>query len=266
MLEPTARLFSRTVATSLSNLKVKAPSDDLFNDDVNTEQLNWSPRYCVVTATGSDGLGVVNRLMKAFDACEGQLQESRMTILGRDFSVSAMVLIPDFHTADDLHKQVTTFLPNFTIGVRETQSSPFFRVPTMFFDLTAQGADSPGAVTALTKLLAAHKIAIRDLATDMSSAPFSGYRLLTLRSLIAIPRICQFEALHADIERFEEDFGFDISLEVAGADKKAESEAAEEELRKNDGSKPIDDDASDRQMDATSSQSVSRKKYTDVTN
>jgi hypothetical protein len=44
-------------------------------------------RSLVITASGRDRLGVVNDLAKALEASHGNIEESRMTVLGDDFSM-----------------------------------------------------------------------------------------------------------------------------------------------------------------------------------
>jgi hypothetical protein len=46
-----------------------------------------APRSLVITASGRDRLGVVNDLAKALEASQGNIEESRMTVLGNDFSM-----------------------------------------------------------------------------------------------------------------------------------------------------------------------------------
>lgn len=121
----------------------------------------------------------------------GNIEESRMTILGNDFAVILLVSIPQSHTTDYITSKLQETFPEFIITSRSTIASQnaagiYHNQPVKILRLTLEGPDQPGVVRALTDLLFKYGASIRDLDTDTSSAPFAGYRIFSMKAIIGM--------------------------------------------------------------------------------
>ena len=96
-------------------------------------------RSLVITASGRDRLGVVNDLAKALEASHGNIEESRMTVLGDDFSMVTasekstatvarvlyvchlqivLATFPDAGKSSNIESTLKAAFPDFTIATR----------------------------------------------------------------------------------------------------------------------------------------------------
>ena len=110
-----------------------------------------------------------------------------MTILGNDFAIILRVTVPESQTADKIAELVRTAFPEFVVSARATTTHPIFTSPVRIFSVAVEGPDQPGIVQILTKMFLDHKGSVRDLDTDTSSAPFAGYKIFSLKSVVALP-------------------------------------------------------------------------------
>lgn len=110
-----------------------------------------------------------------------------MTILGNDFAIILRVTVPETQTADKIAELVRGAFPEFVVSARATTTHPIFTSPVRIFSVAVEGPDQPGIVQILTKMFLDHKGSVRDLDTDTSSAPFAGYKIFSLKSVVALP-------------------------------------------------------------------------------
>jgi len=67
-------------------------------------------------------------------------------------------------------------------------------------------------VYSLAKILRLHHISIRDLDTDTSSAPFAGYQIFTLKTIVAIPLQVDWQVLNSEMTEYENQFGVQVAV------------------------------------------------------
>jgi glycine cleavage system regulatory protein len=159
------------------------------------------------------------------------IEESRMTCLGSDFAVILRITAPSAVTLAELTTSLQRLLPSFLIAARPTSvaSPAAFPSPVHILNISIEGPDQPGVVAAFTSSLSpASGCSVRDLDTDTSSAPFAGYRVFSLRCVVAVPMGGGGrEEVMRGLKDFEETWGFDVIIdeeEAEGADA-AEGEA-----------------------------------------
>jgi len=186
------------------------------------------PRSIVLTASGPDRAGIVAELARAVTQHNGNVEESRMTILGNDFALLLRITVPKDVTPDMLQKEVQTTFPEYMVSARDTSSAPpNFTHPVRIFSVTVEGPDQPGIVAVLSKLFVEHKASVRDLDTDSSSAPFAGYKIFSLKAIIAMPTTADFPSFEESLHKFEDTYGFDVDINE-GMNEEMEEEFGQE--------------------------------------
>lgn len=180
-----------------------------FNTPVSTSPRTY--RSVVLTAAGPDRPGIVNELAKTLH--DGNIEESRMTILGTDFALIVLVTIPQTITAAALRDRVAAKFSDFAVSARDTSTEQDVSLPGRVWQLLLEGPDQPGVISELTKVLVDHGANIRDLEMDTASAPFAGYKMFHLKAIINTPKQTNLESLETALTQFEQDWGVDLSLD-----------------------------------------------------
>ena len=184
----------------------------------------------VVTTAGPDRPGIVHSIASQVHSLGCNIEESRMTCLGTDFAVILRVSTPPSVTLDGLTSSLQRlFGSSFIVSARPTSPIPPLPPPSHILNVSIEGPDQPGVVKAFTAVFARVGAAVRDLDTDTSSAPFAGYRVFSLRCVVAVPmEEGMMERVRKGLEEFEEKWGFDVVVDEEGdeADEGEEGEDA----------------------------------------
>lgn len=184
----------------------------------------------VLTAAGPDRPGIVHDVCSTLAAqAQANIEESRMTILGNDFAIILRVTVPETHSASKVAELMQKAFPDFVVSGRSTTTHPIFTSPVRIFSVAVEGPDQPGIVQILTNLFLEHKGSIRDLDTDTSNAPFAGYKIFSLKSVVALPINADFASFEASLHKFEDEFGFDVDVNEGMND------TTEDEQQREDG-------------------------------
>ncbi len=127
-----------------------------------------------------------------------------MTVLGGDFTVISLLSVPMSTSPAQVATAVSSTFPDFTVAARQTSAVPKQPEPAKVLGLDLEGPDQSGIVKSLADILYKYNVSIKDLVTDTSSAPFIGYNIFALKSIIAVPFKTDFAAFEADLQQFEE--------------------------------------------------------------
>ena len=183
----------------------------------------------VVTTAGPDRPGLVHSIAGHLHSLGANIEESRMTCLGTDFAVLLRISAPSSLALEQLTSSLQDLFPNFLVQARATSPIPPLPPPCHILNVSIEGPDQPGVVRAFTGVFARHGVTVRDLDTDTSSAPFAGYRVFSLRCVVAVPmEEGVMEKVRAGLEEFEEKWGFDVVVDEEGEDEGEEGEGGEE--------------------------------------
>ena len=141
-----------------------------------------------------------------------------MTVLGGDFAVILRITAPASVSVDRITSSLSKLFPSFLVAARPTSHSPPLPSPSHILTISIEGPDQPGVVAAFTAALtSAHPtLSIRDLDTDTSSAPFAGYKVFSLRCVVAVSGEVGRDGVRDKLVEFEDKWGFDVVIEEDG--------------------------------------------------
>lgn len=166
----------------------------------------------MVTALGSDRVGIVDDISQILLEFECNIEESRMTLLGGEFAMMLLV-----SGATDKIVALAGALPDraeplglefFVKETREVRSTGD-GIP---YQLDCVSLDTPGIVHVVTGLLRERGISIDDLETETTGAPFTGAPLFRMRVTCIVPRSVSVGKLRAELQEIAESHDLDISL------------------------------------------------------
>ncbi|MBS2007517.1 MAG: glycine cleavage system protein R [Cyanobacteria bacterium SZAS TMP-1] len=167
----------------------------------------------LVTAIGEDRPGIVAKLTEIVAKHGGNLEASRMALLGGEFAAISLVTVPaakmkELETAlGALSKEGLTVICKETTGV----SSERFAGHS-FYKIALTGADHEGIVHKISAHLRDLNINFQSVDTDVTNAPVTGTPLFTLHATIAVPASISYEALSRDLATLADEEAVDIDL------------------------------------------------------
>ena len=168
--------------------------------------------YAVISAVGADRVGIVDDLSGIVAEAGGNIEESKMAVLGGEFAVIMLVSIE----AKALDSMVAG-----TAGIEASLGLKFGIKPTRAATSMAQGRpysletvslDGRGIVHSVSAVLRRHGINIEDLETSTDSAPLTGASLFRMNANIVLGSGVSVLALRHELELLQVDQDLDISL------------------------------------------------------
>lgn len=173
-------------------------------------------RYVVLTAVGPDRPGLVNELSTLIRDAGGNIEDSRMAILGGEFAV--ILLISGPASAIERVREIGVHVEG-KLGLRciLKDTSPVYPLSDyLLYHLEVSGADRPGIVQAIAAILAGHGINIASLESQLSYAPFSATPMFVLEATLQVPSKTVLAELRSDLVTTCEEENLDFRLEPAG--------------------------------------------------
>ncbi len=166
-----------------------------------------SKSVIAVTVLGDDRPGIVSEVTGALASIGGNLEDSTMTLLRGHFAM--VVLVRTAASTADVHAALAAVSASgqLTVDVRELADSEPAPAPGEAWTLRVHGADRPGIVAGVTKVVAAYGANIVDLGTRLSGS------LYVLLAEVELPAGADPEALTADLRAAAADLGVEVTFE-----------------------------------------------------
>ena len=168
--------------------------------------------FAVLTALGTDRVGIVDDLAKEIVKAGCNIEESKMSVLGGEFAVILLVSGQN-SSISELSDNLNNFREESGISVIVKETGPYRgsadRIP---YVIESVSLDHPGIVQSITSLLKELEINIEDLETKTSPAPWTGAPLFTLKCIAAVPRGTSVQNLKEKVQEIAHKNDLDISL------------------------------------------------------
>ena len=164
----------------------------------------------IISAVGSDRPGIVSELSGAITSHGGNIEKSRMTRLGSDFTIIMLVTVdPKWEESLVVALQAIKELSITTKG-----TEPNTVIAGENCQISLSGADNEGIVKVLSKYLEEKSINIIEMDTHISQAPISGSPLFNLNASISIPGEVEGRDIQSDLSQIAQDLGVEIYLNI----------------------------------------------------
>jgi glycine cleavage system transcriptional repressor len=166
--------------------------------------------HFAVSAVGRDRPGIVAAITEALLDLEGNVEDSRMTILRGQFAVMLIVSLPDAEGRSELESRlapVRTDRGLDALTVSPVGESASARVAPDHV-ITVYGADHPGIVHSVSAALARQSVNITDLQTKLAGSGASPLYVMMLEVELG-------ETDPASVERALADVGERADVEIA---------------------------------------------------
>ena len=173
--------------------------------------------HVAVTAIGVDRPGIVAAVSEVLFAHEGNIEDSRMAILGGHFAMMLIVALPEGSNPAALEQAlaVPAGALDLVIAVRPVAETSPERAAGVPYVVTVYGADHPGIVHRITKALAERGANITDLATHVLAGPTPVY--VMIMELTLSPD-ADGAAVEADLKALAGELDVDVSVRAIEAE------------------------------------------------
>ena len=141
----------------------------------------------VISALGSDRPGIVEALSGAVLAAEGNILDSRMTILGGEFAVLMLVSGEDSNIDALLsQREALEQALKLTLTMKRTNSASG-RPAALPYQVEVVSLDHPGIVHDIANFFSSRSINIDELSTGTYAAPHTGTPMFSLSMHLSVP-------------------------------------------------------------------------------
>jgi glycine cleavage system transcriptional repressor len=167
----------------------------------------------VLSAIGTDRTGVVQDITKVILSCGGNIEESRMTMLGAEFAV-LMLVSGNWHTLSRLETALDKLTADnsFTVSIRKTGAKGA-RENRMPYAVDVVSLDQQGIVFNLADFFASRDIEIADVATRRYAAAHTGAPMFSVQMAVNIPSTVSISQLRDDFMELCDRLNLDAILE-----------------------------------------------------
>jgi glycine cleavage system transcriptional repressor len=174
-----------------------------------------NPAYSVLTVVGPDRVGIVEDIASLVASRGGNIEESRMAVLGGEFAAIMLVTLPGEALAalDPMLASLGRDL-DLRLEFKRTTAPRSAGSGRPYF-LETVSLDTPGIVQAVTALLKRHGINIEELETETLPAPWTGAPMFRMRATVVLGGQVSVAALRAELADLEGQKDLDISLKPA---------------------------------------------------
>ena len=172
-------------------------------------------KYVVITAVGEDRTGIVNELSDEIFNDGGNIQDSRMAVLGGAFSV-IMLVAGEQGAIDKLIAQIPSMEKKLglTMVVKKTQPR-HQEAPLMPYRVDVVSMDHPGIVHDVADFFAARSINIEDMSTATYAAAHTGTPVFSMHLTIAVAAESSIADLRHEFQEFCDALNLDATIDPA---------------------------------------------------
>lgn len=163
-----------------------------------------------LTCIGDDRPGLVSDLSEPINAHGASWKRSQMARLGGKFVGILLLEVPE-DRAEPLVSALAA-LKDAGLQVIVERTDPPTEAPSLRLSLELLGADRPGIVAEVSAALAAHRVGIQELSTDVREAPMSGGHLFEAQALLEAPPSTSTDDLRSMLEAIADELMVEIRL------------------------------------------------------
>ncbi len=174
-------------------------------------------RHYLLTASGKDRPGVVSAVTQILfeDGCN--IEESRMTRLGSEFAMLALLATPKGLAQKSLEASLKRLRSRLGIAAELKPLTPaeaaLARPKGARYHVMVRGKDRPGIVYQLSTLLASMGVNIADAAAKLDLAPAGGPAVVNVFLDVELPRKLSAQELKTKLDDYGQTIGLSFQLE-----------------------------------------------------
>lgn len=171
--------------------------------------------YLVITASGEDKVGIVDRLSGKIAESGCNIEESRMAVLGDQFAL-IMLLSGPWNALSKLDGQMESLGDQLGLTIIHKRTQKRERMqPAIPYRVEVLAMDHPGIVRNLAAFFSRNGINIEELQTDTYPAPHTGTPMFSVTMTVGIHANVHIPTLRGDFLDYCDDLNLDASFDPA---------------------------------------------------
>jgi glycine cleavage system transcriptional repressor len=170
----------------------------------------------VLTVTGPDRIGIVERVTGLLFARGGNVETSRMARLGGEFAMLLLVALPEGRIAGLDGDLATLAADGYKVTTTPTDRSDAGTRPDWRpYQIAVEGADHEGIIHEVASYLSGRGINIESVESETSSAPVSGSPLFAMKAQVVAPPTLAGEGWEAGLQTIADRLNLEIQVTAA---------------------------------------------------
>lgn len=190
------------------------PSSD--SESQSQSETNPAKRYLVLTAVGPDRPGIVSELSAQIHQAGGNLEDSRMAVLGGEFAVLLLVSGSEYALERTAARAAQSAAALGLQLLQQRTTRPEHPRHVLPYALRVSGFDRPGIVQAISAVLAKRHVNVTSLESRLAYAPHSGTALFVLEADIEVPSSIALSELRRELTETCDEENLDLAFEARG--------------------------------------------------
>ena len=171
--------------------------------------------YLVITASGEDKVGLVDRLSSKIAESGCNIEESRMAVLGGQFAL-IMLLSGPWNALSKLEGQMGLLGDQLGLTIIHKRTQKRDRTqPVIPYTVEVVAMDHPGIVRNLAAFFSKNGINIEELQTDTYPAPHTGTSMFSVIMTVGIHADVHIPTLRGNFLDYCDDLNLDASFEAS---------------------------------------------------
>jgi glycine cleavage system transcriptional repressor len=171
--------------------------------------------HLLFSLIGTDRTGLVDKITETIAKSKGNVEGSRMAVLGGEFAMLLLVSIPSSQRAAleaDVQKVAASLELTLHIKTTTPRKTNQGTVPLL---VKVRGMDNEGLVHQVTKYLAGFGSSVDTLDSEVEFAPHSGTSLFSMDLTIHAPASVSLASLRKGLQEVGDRLNVDIDLSAA---------------------------------------------------
>lgn len=169
--------------------------------------------YLVITASGEDQVGLVDRLTGRIVEAGCNIEESRMALLGGQFAI-IMLLSGRWDALTKLEDKLPALGEDLGLAIIHKRTrQPERKQPLVPYRVEVVAMDHPGIVHSLASYFARQGINIEELSTETYPAPHTGTPMFSVSMTVGVPADMHIPTLRGDFLDYCDGLNLDAIFE-----------------------------------------------------
>jgi glycine cleavage system transcriptional repressor len=173
--------------------------------------------YLVITASGEDQVGLVERFSSKITETGCNIEQSRMSVLGGQFAILVLISGP-WNALSKLESQLEQVGQQLGLTIVHKRTRERERgTPFIPYHIEVVALDHPGIVHNLARFFARYGINIEELLTDTYPAPHTGTQMFSVHMEVGVPATTHIPTLRGEFFDYCDDLNLDATFEPSRA-------------------------------------------------
>lgn len=168
--------------------------------------------HLVITAMGQDRPGIVDEFSRAILNCGCNVGDSRMAVLGGEFTM-VLLVSGNWNAVAKLETALPRLEQQHSLSIQSKRTEPRTETDNLVpYAVEVVSIDHPGIVHDVSNFFARRGINIEDLYTSRYPAPHTGASMYALHLTVGIPADTSIATVRGEFMDFCDDLNLDAMM------------------------------------------------------